>query len=69
MVVSGSSDGTIKCWDVQTGACLTTLAAPRPYEGMNITGVTGISDAQKVALQAWEHWKPRMNRAPRVVSP
>ncbi|MFZ4656055.1 MAG: tetratricopeptide repeat protein [Caldilineaceae bacterium] len=50
-VVSSSSDGTIKCWDSQTGVCLTTLAAPRPYEGMNISGVTGVSEAQKAALQ------------------
>jgi hypothetical protein len=34
------------------GVCLYTLRAPRPYEGMNIAGVTGISEAQKVALRA-----------------
>lgn len=51
LVVSGSSDGTIKCWDVQTGASLATLAAPRPYEGMNIGGVTGLTEAQKAALK------------------
>ncbi|MEZ4869251.1 MAG: tetratricopeptide repeat protein [Caldilineaceae bacterium] len=50
-VVSGSSDGTIKGWDQQNGACLFTLAAPRPYEEMNITGVTGLSEAQKLALK------------------
>jgi hypothetical protein len=29
-----------------------TLRADRPYEGMNITGVTGITEAQKATLKA-----------------
>jgi WD40 repeat protein len=49
---SGSEDGTIKLWNVETGECLKTLRAPRPYEGMNITGVTGLTDAQKSSLIA-----------------
>ena len=49
---SGSNDETVKVWDVQTGQCRETLRAPRPYEGMNITGVTGLTDAQKTALKA-----------------
>jgi hypothetical protein len=36
-------------WEVETGTCLYTLHTPGPYEGMNIAGVTGISDAQKAA--------------------
>jgi WD40 repeat protein len=51
-LASGSGDGTIKLWDVKTGECLTTLRTPRPYEGMNITGVTGITEAQKMTLKA-----------------
>ncbi|MEP0752771.1 AAA family ATPase [Trichocoleus sp. Lan] len=51
-VASGSQDETIKLWDVQTGECVKTLRADRPYEGMNITGVTGLTDAQKAALKA-----------------
>jgi hypothetical protein len=31
---------------------LKTLRSDRPYEGMNITGVTGITDAQKATLKA-----------------
>ena len=30
----------------------TTLRADRPYERVNITGVTGVTDAQKVVLKA-----------------
>ena len=52
VLASGSADETIKLWDIKTGECLNTLKADRPYEGMNITGVTGITTAQKAALQA-----------------
>ncbi|MBD2520675.1 hypothetical protein H6G93_38215 [Nostoc sp. FACHB-973] len=45
-------DETIKLWDTQTGVCLKTLRADRPYEGMNITEVTGITEAQKATLKA-----------------
>ncbi len=51
-IASSSADETIKLWDRQTHACLHTLRAERPYEGMNITGVTGITEAQKVSLTA-----------------
>lgn len=50
-LASGSQDETIKLWDVQTGECLKTLRSPRPYEGMNITGVTGLTEAQKSTLK------------------
>jgi predicted NACHT family NTPase len=52
IVASGSEDGTIKLWDVQTGTCLKTLRSDRPYERMNITGVTGLTEAQKASLRA-----------------
>jgi WD40 repeat protein len=51
-LASGSEDETIKFWDVQTGECLKTLRAERPYEQMNITGMTGVTAAQKVMLKA-----------------
>ncbi|HEY9850958.1 MAG TPA: NB-ARC domain-containing protein [Leptolyngbyaceae cyanobacterium] len=50
-LISGSSDETIKLWDVQTRECVKTLKADRPYEKMNITGVTGITEAQKAMLK------------------
>jgi WD40 repeat protein len=49
-LASGSGDGTIKIWDIKTGECLKTLIAERPYEGMNITGVTGLTDAEKATI-------------------
>ncbi|WP_442949229.1 NB-ARC domain-containing protein [Nostoc sp.] len=51
-LASGSEDETIKLWDVLTGKCLKTLRSPRPYEGMNITRVTGLTAAQLVTLKA-----------------
>ncbi|ABW31152.1 WD40 domain-containing protein [Acaryochloris marina] len=51
VLISGSADATIKLWDLHTGDCLETLRPDRPYEGMNITGVTGLTEAQKSTLQ------------------
>jgi len=52
ILASSSQDETTKLWDVKTGRCLKTLRIDRPYEGMNITGVTGLTDAQKSTLKA-----------------
>ena len=43
---------TFGLWNAETGACLDSLHSPGPYAGMNITGVTGITEAQKAALMA-----------------
>jgi WD40 repeat protein len=51
-LASASEDETIKVWDIQTGKCTKTLRASRPYEGMNITGVKGLTSAQKATLEA-----------------
>ena len=51
-LVSGSQDETLKLWDVATGECKKTLSIDRLYEGMNITGATGLTEAQKTTLKA-----------------
>ncbi|BAZ49878.1 WD-repeat protein [Nostoc sp. NIES-4103] len=51
LLVSSSQDETIKLWDVATGECIRTLRADRLYEGMNITGVTGLTPAQRQTLK------------------
>jgi WD40 repeat protein len=51
-LISGSSDQTIRIWDVKTGEYLQTIRPPRPYEGMNITGVKGLTEAEKAKLKA-----------------
>jgi WD40 repeat protein len=52
LVASGSSDGTITLWAVQTGAFLQTLRSDGPYARMNISGATGLTEAQRTALKA-----------------
>ncbi|HEY1354097.1 MAG TPA: NB-ARC domain-containing protein [Ktedonobacteraceae bacterium] len=49
-VASGGYDGTLKLWDVSSGSCVRTLSRTRPYEGMNIANVRGLTLAQKSAL-------------------
>ena len=52
ILASGSEDETLKLWDVHTKECFKTLRLPKAYEGMNITGVTGLTEAQKATLKA-----------------
>ncbi|PSB17958.1 hypothetical protein C7B76_08925 [filamentous cyanobacterium CCP2] len=52
ILASSSAAETIRLWDTETGKCLKVLRADRPYEGMNITGVTGLTAAQKTTLKA-----------------
>ncbi|WP_019500418.1 AAA family ATPase [Pseudanabaena sp. PCC 6802] len=52
ILASAGEDETIRFWDTRSGECLKTLRVDRPYEGMNIKGVTGLTTAQKVTLQA-----------------
>jgi predicted NACHT family NTPase len=47
-----SRNGTIRLWDVETGECLKILKSDRPYENMNIAGVTGLSEVEKATLKA-----------------
>jgi len=52
IVVGSSPDGTVRLWDVQTGELVQILRNDRPYEGMNIAGVEGLTTAQKDVLKA-----------------
>ncbi|MEG3922687.1 NB-ARC domain-containing protein [Microcoleus sp. T3_A4] len=51
MLASSSQDETIKLWDALTGKCIKTLPVPKPYEGMNITGVKGLTEATIATLK------------------
>ena len=51
LLASCSMDGTVKLWNVQSGECIKTLRPERPYERMNITGVTSLTEAQKISLK------------------
>lgn len=49
-LASCSEDEMIKFWDIDTGKCIKTLKSKRPYEGVNITGTKGLTEAQKENL-------------------
>ncbi|MBW4568764.1 MAG: AAA family ATPase [Tolypothrix carrinoi HA7290-LM1] len=50
-LVSSGEDETIRLWDVTTGKCLKVLKAEKPYERMNIMGVTGLTTAAIATLK------------------
>ena len=52
IVFSSSFDETIKAWNLETKDCFLSMRSPRPYEGMQITNVKGLTQAQKSTLKA-----------------
>lgn len=52
MLASCGDDGAIMLWDLHSGEHRQTLRRDRPYERMNISGMTGVSAAQRSALLA-----------------
>src|SRR5258706_13356804 len=52
ILASSDWNGTVRVWDVATGACLRILRAEGPYAGMDITGAIGLSDGQRASLHA-----------------
>jgi WD40 repeat protein/ABC-type dipeptide/oligopeptide/nickel transport system ATPase subunit len=51
LLASSSADETVKIWDVEAGTCLLTCQSPAPYQGMNITGVTGLTPSTIESLK------------------
>lgn len=50
-LISSDGDSAIKIWDIETFQLLQTLKIPRLYEKMNLYDTTGLTQAQKIALQ------------------
>jgi WD40 repeat protein len=59
LLASCSQDGSVKLWDTHSYSpsskglyeCIETFRVPRPYEGVDITGIHGLTDAQKETLR------------------
>jgi WD40 repeat protein len=51
-LASCGDDGAIMLWDLYSGQHLQTLRRDRPYERLTITGIRGLSQAQKETLRA-----------------
>ncbi len=52
LLASCGDDDAIQLWDIQSGERLQTLRRDRPYERLDISGIKGASEAQKVMLHA-----------------
>jgi len=51
-LASCGDDGAITIWNLERGEHLRTLRRDRPYERLNITGIRGLTEAQKATLRA-----------------
>ena len=51
-LASCGEDGAITIWDLHSGEHLRTLRRDRPYERLDITGIRGLTEAQKATLRA-----------------
>jgi WD40 repeat protein len=50
-LASCGDDGAINIWDIESGEYLRTLRGDRPYERLDISGVKGLTEAQKMTLR------------------
>ncbi|OLP15872.1 hypothetical protein BST81_23900 [Leptolyngbya sp. 'hensonii'] len=69
MIASAGEDEMIKLWHSRTGENLATFQTERPYEGMVITGATGLTETQKITLQnlgAIDHPTPALPEISRL---
>ncbi len=50
-LASCGDDGAIQIWQMESGEHVETLRRDRPYERLDITGIKGLADAQKLTLK------------------
>jgi WD40 repeat protein len=52
LLASGGFDGTVRVWDLPGGTPRHALRGERHYEALDITGLTGVTEAQRSTLFA-----------------
>ncbi len=50
-LASCGDDGAIQIWEMENGDHVTILRRDRPYERLDITGIKGLTDAEKLTLK------------------
>jgi WD40 repeat protein len=50
-LANGNQDGTLQLWDMDSGECVQIFNPDRPYQGTNISGITGVNAAQQSTLK------------------
>lgn len=51
ILASSSKDGSVRLWNYETGDLVKTWRSPRPYEAMNMAGITGLNKTEKLCLR------------------
>ena len=52
LAASGGDDGMMRLWEARSGTCLQALRSDRHYQRLDITGLTGVTEAQRAVLLA-----------------